>query len=369
MKVAVALALEVIAGLLLGLSSPCLQAQTPTVGNIAQESQPESSEVQDTSARLLHAQVLEMFKNEQYGQIDALAQQLRTQRMRFRGGAWQLNVVYGAINSPGSMTATYAEWQTLIAQLQQWIAADQGSPTPRIALGQAYLTFAWKARGNGFSNTVSPQGWDLFNQRVASARSALEEARRLSVDCPEWYRAMQTVALAQSWPRKQVDELTRTAMAHDPGYFYFALAEANYLLPKWYGKPGDTEAYARQVADAVGGRDGDALYFLIAAHINCCRRTQAPALEEARVQRGFTALDQLYGSTNRERNEAAFLAARAGDTAAAQALFARIGNDWAASVWGSKARFDASRTGQPVGGVQPVGPSAASVGQPAPSNP
>ncbi len=338
-------------------------SQAGSPATIAQETAPESSEVQDGSARVLHAQVLGLFESGQFGQIDALAQQLRSQRVRFRGGAWQLNVLYGAIDSPGSMTETDVDWQALIAKLQAWIASDQGSPTPRIALARAYLTFAWKARGNGFANTVTQQGWALFGERVQEARTTLEEARGLSANCPEWYRAMQTVALAQAWPRKQMDSLVQAAMAHDPGYYYFALAEANYLLPKWYGKPGDTEAYVAQLADAIGGRDGDAMYFIVAAHVNCCRGTQAPGMDETRVQRGFAALDQLYGSTNRERNEAAFLAVRAGDVSTAQALFARIGNDWSGAVWRSKARFDATRTGQPVGGVLPVGPVTAQADQ------
>ena len=338
-------------------------AQASGDSSVSQEAAPESSEVQDGSARLLRAQILGLFQSGQFGQIDAFAQQLRAQRTRFRGGAWQLNVLYGSINSPGSMTKTDSEWQTLINRLQGWIASDQASPTPRIALAQAYLTFAWKARGNGFANTVTQQGWALFVERVQSARTTLEEARAFSTNCPEWYRAMQTVALAQGWPRKQVDQLVQDAVIHDPGYYYFALAEANYLLPKWYGKPGDTEAYAARVANALGGREGDALYFLVASRVNCCKRLQAPAMDEARVQRGFVALDQLYGSTNRERNEAAFLALRAGDTAAAQGLFTRIGNDWSEAVWSSKARFDASRTGQPVGGVPPVGPATTGAGE------
>ena len=319
-----------------------------------QESIPESAEVSDESARALRAQVLNLFQTEQYGPLSDLAQQLRLQRTRFRGGAWQLKVLYGVIDSPGSVTATDAEWDALLKKLQGWMAADPASPTPRLALAQAYLTFAWKARGNGFSNTVTEQGWASFKERVQLARTTLEDARSVSTKCPEWYREMQTVALAQGWPRAQEEVLARAALAHDPGYYYFALAESNYLLPKWYGKPGDTETYAEQVADAVGGREGDALYFLIAAHVNCCHQMQAPGLNEARVQKGFAALEQLYGSTNRQRNEAAFLAVRAGDTAAAQAMFARIGEDWSATVWQSKARFDATRTGQTIGNVEPL---------------
>lgn len=325
-------------------------------GPVIPQQPPESSEVQDNSARDLHAQVLELFQNGQYGQIDALAEQLRTQRTRFHGGGWQLNTLYTAIDSPGAMTSTDADWQALIAKLQNWIDSDKSSPTPRVALAHAYITFAWKARGNGFANTVTPQGFALFNQRIQSARSTLEAAKSIAVNCPEWYRAMQTVALAQGWPRNQIEPLVQSALAHEPEYFYFAIAQANYLLPKWYGRPGDTEAYAAQVADTIGGREGDIVYYMIAGSLNCCRRLQAPAMDEARIQRGFLSLDQLYGATNRERNIAAFLALRAGDTETAQQLFARIGNDWAAGVWGSKARFDASRTGQPVGNVQPIGP-------------
>ena len=316
--------------------------------------QPESAEVQDTNVRAFRAQVSSLYESASYAQLDALAQQLRTEKLRFRGGVWQLNVFYTTISFPGPLTSTDAEWEAQIARLQQWMQASPNSPTPRIALAQAYIKFAWKARGNGFGNTVTPEGWALFKQRIESARSVLEAAQPFSVGCPEWYRQMQTVALAQGWPRKQVDALASQAMAHEPEYFPFALAQANYLLPKWYGKPGETEQYAAEVADTVGGQQGDALYFLIAESLNCCRRTQAPALSSSRVQQGFTALDQLYGTNNFERNAAAYMALRAGDTQTAQALFTRIGNDWERSVWHSKALFDASRTGQTVGETKPL---------------
>ena len=357
MRTACSLALLLVSATFLPFSTQAGGAQTP-LPSIAQQPTPESSEVQDADHRALYAQVLQLFQSAQYAQIDSLAQQLRTQKTRYRGGGWQLTTLYQAIASPGAMTATDVEWQALIDKLQSWISSYPKSPTPRIALAQAYTKFAWKARGNGFANTVTPQGWSLFRERIQSARAALDDGAAISVNCPEWYRAMQVVALAQGWPRKQVDALVQNALAHNPEYFPIALAEANYLLPKWYGKPGDTEAYATQVADTIGGREGDIVYFFIAAAVNCCRALQAPAMDETRVQRGFTALDQLYGLTNRELNMAAFLALRAGDTATAQALFTRIGNNWAAGVWGSKARFDASRTGQPVGNVRPIGPPA-----------
>jgi Domain of unknown function (DUF4034) len=316
------------------------------------------TEPADTTVRAARVHWRQLFDSANWAELDAVADQLRSQRSRFRGGAWQLRVFYGAVSPAGPQTATDAAWETQVARLQEWMDAEPASVTPRIALADAYLAYAWKARGNGFANTVTPDGWKLFGERVALAKSTLDQAQKLNNSDPESFRAMQTVALAQGWPREQVDALVDAALSAEPGYFYFARAETNYLLPKWYGKPGEAEAFAARVADRIGGPEGDATYFLIAAGINCCRKTQAPALEWARVRQGYSALQRLYGANNFDRNAMAYLALKAGDTEAAQAAFAQIGDDWDASVWGGKPRFDASRLGHPLGQAQPVQPDA-----------
>jgi len=315
-----------------------------------------SPHVEQTDAHV-HAfrlHIRDLFNESAYSELDTIAARVQSQRLRFRGGAWQLHVFYSVISYPGSLTATDVEYQAQIAKLKQWAKDHPDSPTPRIALAHAYLRFAWKARGSGLANTVTPEGWALFGKRVQSARQVLEDAAKQSVNSPEWYRAMQTVALAQGWPRSQVDILANQALDHEPGYYYVAIAQANFLLPKWYGQPGETERYAEQVSDRTGGDDGNIEYFLIVAAINCCHKTQAPALSWSRVKQGFAALDKQYGTTSRERNVMAWLALRAGDNDTAQQLFARIGNDWSEEVWKTKARFDASRTGHPVAGTKPL---------------
>lgn len=314
------------------------------------------AEPEETTIRAMRVQWRKLFTDGSWTELDAIADQLRSQRSRVTGGGWQLRIFYDTVSPAGWLTMTDAAWEAQIAKLQDWMKQRPASPTPRIALADAYLRYAWKARGNGYADTVTQEGWKLFGERVQQARSTLEEATKISGSDPEWYRAMQTVALAQGWNRAQVDALVNAALSSEPGYFYFARAEANYLLPKWYGKPGDTEQFAARVADRIGGQEGDADYFLIAATINCCRRTQAPALSWARIRQGYFALDQLYGTNNYQRNAMAFLALRAGDTQTAQQIFAKIGNDWDLSVWRSKVRFDASRTGQTIANVLPVHP-------------
>jgi hypothetical protein len=299
-------------------------------------------DLSDTDVRDFRVSLLGLFNSGRYADLDTLAQRLQQQRSRFTGGAWRLHIFYGTLSSPGAETATDAAWMAHIAKLKQWAQGSPASATPRIALAQTYLRFAWKARGHGYASTVTAEGWTMFKDRVQLARSTLEQSAALAENSPHWYLEMQGVALAQQWDRAAFDALAERALAHEPGYYYFATSESNYLLPKWYGKPGDTERYAAAVADRIGGDEGDAVYFQIAAMINCCNRTQAPDLSWPRVQRGFAAIESLYRSTNHERNVMAFLAMRGGDTTTARQLFARIGNDWSASVWKSKAAFDAA---------------------------
>jgi hypothetical protein len=303
----------------------------------------DNPDLSDTDLRDFRVSLLGLFNSRRYADLDTLAQQLQQQRSRFKGGAWRLHIFFGTLSSPGSATATDAAWKAHIAKLEQWAQSSPASPTPRIALAQTYLRFAWKARGHGYSNTVTPEGWALFRERVNSARSTLEQSAVLAENSPHWYLEMQGVALDQQWDRAAFDALAERALAHEPGYYYFATSESNYLLPKWYGKAGDTERYAAEVADRIGGDEGNAVYFQIAAAINCCKRTQAPALSWPRVQQGFAAIESLYGSTSHERNVMAYLALRSGDAATAQQLFARIGNDWSESVWKTKPAFDAGR--------------------------
>jgi hypothetical protein len=338
------MSVAVAATLILTMSRP-LSADEIT----ATEAGADSPDLSDTDVRDFRVSLLGLFNAGRYADLDKLAQQLQQQRSRFKGGAWRLHVFFGTLSSPGAATATDAAWKAHIAKLENWAQGSPASPTPRIALAQTYLRFAWKARGHGYANTVTPDSWTLFQARVQSARSTLEQSAVLAENSPDWYLEMQGVALDQQWDRAAFDALAERALAHEPSYYYFATSESNYLLPKWYGKPGDTERYAAEVANRIGGDEGDAVYFQIAAAINCCGRTQAPALSWTRVQRGFAAIESLYRSTNHERNVMAYLAVRGGDAATAQQLFGRIGNDWSASVWKTKAAFDAARTGNLVG--------------------
>ena len=82
----------------------------------------------------------------------------------------------------------------------------------RVALAEAYVNYGWEARGYGYGDTVSKDGWSLFDKRAKRAKEILERASKLPTKCPEWYVAMQGVALAQNWSK---DAKRRTVPASD----------------------------------------------------------------------------------------------------------------------------------------------------------
>lgn len=296
-------------------------------------------------ARAFRTTVRHLFNEEKFDQLDEIANTVRTEKSRFLGGAWKLRVYYSVLREPGSMTATDAVWNAHFERLQRWIAQKPDSITPRVALADSYLRFAWKARGNGYANTVTSDGWRLFKERVQQAQQTLNAAESLPTKDPHWYRSMQTVALAQGWDRDRAEDLLQKAIALEPGYFYVYEAHSNFLLPKWYGKPGEAEAFAQSVADRIGGPEGDFVYFEMAANLNCCRgKPQMPNISWDRVKQGFAALQQLYGSTNFEKNVMVFMAVHQGDRELAQQLFESIGDNWDENVWHTKEKFDTSKS-------------------------
>jgi len=321
--------------------NPSGSAPTPSPRMDLPSANEEDADADAEGASAFRVTVLDLFNGENFAQLEEIASAARTQKSRFTGGAWKLHTFYAVLENPGSRTAADEQWNAHIARLQRWIDSKPDSITPRVALAETYIQFAWKARGNGSADTVTDDGWKLFGERIQRAQDTLDLAKPLAAHDPEWFRAMQVVALAQNWDQKRVAKLVEDAFTAEPGFYYFYTEQANYLLPKWDGAPGDSERFAKNVADRVGGPEGDAIYFQVAVSLNCCRsHPQAPDISWDRVKQGFAALEQLYGSTNYQRNAMAFLAVQQGDQNFAQQLFARIGDDWSERVWRNKTKFE-----------------------------
>lgn len=307
-------------------------------------SQPTNAVTSAAAERTLRLQWTKLFEDRQWAELDSLAERLRNQQLRFQGGGWQLHVLYCILSTGCLKYQSDASWESRIAALQDWSRFAPSSPTPRIALADAYQDFAWKARGDDYADSVTSEGWKLFDARVQKARAILEDSEAIGRSDPEWYNAMLRVAINQGWSGDQVQALAQQALSKDPGYFYVVRTVAEYLLPKWYGAAGDTERFVEAAADKIGGDEGDATFFFYAeiqiVDEDLCFNCLPPGISWTRIRRGYAAIGRLYGINNYELNAFADLSLRAGKFQTAQQTFKKIGDNWDPDVWPSKAYFD-----------------------------
>ena len=120
----------------------------------------------------------------------------------------------------------------------------------QLVLANFYKGYAWNARGGGFANEVSKEGWELFFDRMRKAEHILTN---IWTQYPGENRVpdlMLPVALSLQYERPEMERWFKRAMALSPNNAMACRHKLNYLEPKWYGTPGDMLAFGRQCVDS-----------------------------------------------------------------------------------------------------------------------
>jgi hypothetical protein len=293
------------------------------------------------------AAIRQHFEKEEFELLDKLAATARSTKARLPGGFWTIHIIYDALMQPsqGTYKATDADFTAHIEHLNRWVAQRPKSITARVALAGAYTNYAANARGGGYANTVSEDGWRLYAERSATAGKILAEAFELPEKCPEWYLEMQGVINAQDGSPEMQKAMFEKAVAFEPEYHYYYRLRADHLLPKWGGNDGDAAAFAAEAADRLGGKKGDMLYYQIGSFLNCgCDNDRLlNGMSWPRIKKGYAAVEELYGVSLQNLNKMAMMAAMAGDPEYAEEALARIGENWVPETWRTREYFDEVR--------------------------
>jgi hypothetical protein len=102
--------------------------------------------------------------------------------------------------------------------------------------GQHEINAAWRARGGGLANTVTPEGWKGLAEHLALARTNLTEAWTLHPEWPQAASRMVIVAMGQTngadpEVRLWFDRATSAQLDYPPAWRNMRAA----LLPRWGG--------------------------------------------------------------------------------------------------------------------------------------
>lgn len=301
------------------------------------------------ASHLFKEQVRDSLYHGEFDTLERAASEARKSKERVPGGYWKLEVIYGGLNYPDAgLSAPDAEWQYHIARLREWADKRPQSVTARVGLAGAYVAYAWSARGSGVAGAVTEEGWRLFHERLALAKSVLDDAKGLTPRCPDWYATMMGVATGQGWDLDSFKKLFGEATAFEPTYPLYYASMANYLLPRWYGRAGDWTRFAETVADGAGGKEGSALYYYLVRSLADSSDGEVRSgtfmtnegVSRSRFGQGLADSEQLYGDSIHDENVACLIASASGDRSTSAALFRRIGDNWAESVWRDRGSFE-----------------------------
>jgi hypothetical protein len=221
--------------------TPAEQAASPVVTDT-----PELQHFMDQARMLL--------LRENFAELDKMADAVRSSKARFPGGGWKLSRFYEAVNNrDAGAYETDADWQSHLALLQRWTVARPQSIAARLTLADAYLRYAWAARGEGYANTVTDQDWRLFQERTKQAAKVLADAAALPSKCPHLYELAQEVALASGADMSQQRAIFEKAIAFEPLYFAYYQRYATALLPKWGASRGKRKRLPKRATAELGG--------------------------------------------------------------------------------------------------------------------
>lgn len=189
-------------------------------------------------------QVKELLFQGEFDKITKLAQQYRKSKEKFSDGTWKLHQLYEAFVDCRDLD----ERTAIFAKLDEWSKKETKDPAPLIAIGNAYWSFGKNARGNGFADTVTAEGWKLLGERLAIGRGKLLAKSQKCMICPEFFVVMMKLGIDGSQDREPFMKLFEQGVKLEPTYLYLYEIKSYYILPRWYGRKGELTNFVVETA-------------------------------------------------------------------------------------------------------------------------
>jgi hypothetical protein len=117
--------------------------------------------------------------------------------------------------------------------------------------GLTEIDRAWSARGGGYANTVTDQGWEQFKTHLNQAALSLEKSWSLNPSNAYTAYLMMKVELGQGQGRARMEKWFNRAMDLAPNYYDAVDLMEFYLQPRWYGSDEIALEFARSCVSST----------------------------------------------------------------------------------------------------------------------
>jgi hypothetical protein len=288
----------------------------------------------------LQKKVLPLLNNGDYGKLEELAAGFRVSKRQLPSGSWELMCFYEALTDMPKLASPEA-WLKRRDQLQSWADKMKTSITARVALADHCIGYAWHARGNGYADTVTNDGWRLMGDRLVEAEKVLRQAARLEAKCPHYYFVWQKLALGQSWPREEYVKVIKDGLALEPTYMSIYFSYIHFLQPRWHGKsPDEWYAMVKEQADSLGGEEGDLFYARCSVRVFQNRYYDTflkdSPVDWPRLKRGLEICQKRYPDSIWAKTRLCYFCGQKGERQQMKELFLEIGHTVDTSQWSTE---------------------------------
>jgi hypothetical protein len=294
-------------------------------------------------------QNLALLSQKKYDELEKIATSLRKSGESFPSGKWKLDTFY---NSFYKERRVYSErlkeddYQNRFGLIQAWVSAKPQSVTAKVALAGLYCKYAWFARGGGYANKVSDNGWRLMAERNAAALKTLQEALALAEKDPHAYYLMLQIAKDESYDDAKYAQIFNESITRFPHYKPAYFAKVLDLQPRWGGQDGEWEQFIKESADKVGGVEGDKFYAQLVWAVEYTHWYHQEIifkefqLDYPRVKRGMDSLRAQYPDSMSLASQYCNLASRAGDKVTAIKLFKELAGRVDKEAWSNEETYE-----------------------------
>jgi hypothetical protein len=272
----------------------------------------------------------------QFAKLDALIETLSQPDQTTDDGMPRLQGVYDGL---WSFMNAYKDWQVELDKIAEWRKEYPDSCGADLVEVILWRAWAWHARGEGDAETVTPEGWKLFRDKILSADGVLERSKGRASKSPLWYQLSLGIARDAGWDHQRYRALFNEGTKKYPWYVPLYLWAANYLSPKWGGSYEMVDALARLTTTTPLGADYS-LYARVYWHLTCDECLEFGLYRDSpatwpRMKTGFEGLMNRYPKSKWNLNGYAYFACLANDAQTYGVLRAQIGKDLIPEAWGS----------------------------------
>jgi hypothetical protein len=184
-----------------------------------------------------------LYVRERYTDLDALIDRYSKLQDRLTDGRFKLSGIGQFFSEMCDMQAD----GEVIAAVGRWRAEKPNSAGASLLESEYWLNATWKARGGGLANSVSPEGWQLFHERLIHAREALTASESYASANPLWYMQYMEVNLGLGVSSQEKLALYRRGIKAFPEFFPLHFAMIRNLRPEWNGSNAAIAAFIAAV--------------------------------------------------------------------------------------------------------------------------